>query len=211
MKAPKPEMTSNIKPIEAGTINAICCGLIDLGTQRTEWQGVEKDLPKIMLIFEVDETYEKDGQEYRRNAFAEFTFSLGSKANLRKFLEGWVGKKSDDEWYEFDITELVGKPCLLNIVHTKPNAQGKVYANVASAAPLVKGMQQLEVQGKTSIFDFECEDKDELDEKMKSLPKFVADKIRQSKQYLGFSTPVSVPTEDKGETPINEHDDNLPF
>jgi len=203
MKAPKQE-TISIKPIDEGTINSVCCGIIDLGTQKTEWQGEIKYLPKIMFVFEVDEKYEKDGAIYNRCSYKEFTFSLGDKATLRKFLEGWVGKKTNEEWYEFDFDELIGKPCLLNIVHSTTKS-GNTYANVASAAKLMKGMQPLEQIGTSMKFDFECADKDELDSKIEKLPRFIGDKIRQSKQYLAFTSPAG-----KHEM-IPIQDDKLPF
>ena len=64
--------------------------------------------------------------------------TLNTKANLRKFLEGWQGRAlKDDE--EFDFATLLGSPCVLNLSEGLTGS-GKKFVEVASAARPMKGL-----------------------------------------------------------------------
>ena len=67
-----------------------------------------------------------------------FTASMSEKANLRKLIESWFGKKfpNDEAAADFDCTKLLGYKCLLNVTHTEKGQ--KTYANVANATPIPK-------------------------------------------------------------------------
>jgi hypothetical protein len=77
-------------------------------------------------------------------AVRQFGLSLSEQSHLRPFLEAWRGQKFTDEQLEgFDLEVLIGKPCQLQIIHTKK--EGVTYGNVQGAFPLGKGMLRLEV------------------------------------------------------------------
>lgn len=127
-------------PPEAGTFTAVCCAIIDLGTQVSTFEGESKSARKIMLAFELtdpDAGQRDDGGPHIIRK--RFTASLHPKAGLRKFLESWRGRPFDaQELKGFSLPVLLGKPCLLGIVH---EAKGdKVYANLSSCMKLPKGM-----------------------------------------------------------------------
>jgi hypothetical protein len=62
-----------------------------------------------------------------------------AKGNLRPFVEGFIGTKlHDDEVYNFNLEEVLGEACLLNVVHTEKD--GNTYSNIQGASPLPKGM-----------------------------------------------------------------------
>ena len=64
-----------------------------------------------------------------------FTPSLHEKAALRLFLKQWFGRDvSAEEQNEFDTELLVGKPCLVTIVHNAGN-NGETYANIGLIRP----------------------------------------------------------------------------
>jgi hypothetical protein len=69
-----------------------------------------------------------------------FTASMNAKANLRKFIEGWFGKKfpTDQAAADFDLMQLVDKKCLLNVTHNE--GAERTYANISGASPIPKGM-----------------------------------------------------------------------
>jgi hypothetical protein len=53
--------------------------------------------------------------------------------------EGFMGTKlHDDEAYNFNLEDLLGDVCLLNVVHTEKD--GNTYANIQGASPLPKGI-----------------------------------------------------------------------
>lgn len=43
----------NLPPVEAGTHPAVCYGVIDLGTQRTEYMGEPKDTQQVLILWEL--------------------------------------------------------------------------------------------------------------------------------------------------------------
>lgn len=122
----------------AGTHPAVLIGLIDLGTHEETYQG--KATPpkrKVMLVWELV-TEKMSGMKDSNHVIANrYTFSLASKATLRKVLEDWRGKKyGDDE--EVDISAVLGKSCLLSVNHTQSG--DRTFANVAGVQQVVKGM-----------------------------------------------------------------------
>lgn len=129
------------KPCPAGNHLARCYRVIDLGTQKTSWKGVEQAKKQILL------TWELHGEDPDGNPLVtddgkplvisrRFTPSLGAKATLRAFLIAWRGRDfTDDELQGFNLKNILDKWCMVNITHTHKN--DKTYANVVniSAVP----------------------------------------------------------------------------
>lgn len=122
-------------PIEPGMYAAVCIGVIDLGTQHSEKYGPSS---KVLLQFEIPE--EKviiEGVEQPRTLSKIYTASLGKKANLRRDLDSWRGRAfTKEELNGWDLTNVLGAPCMLNIVHQERG--DRVYANIANISPLPK-------------------------------------------------------------------------
>ena len=75
----------------------------------------------------------------------KYTASLNEKATLRGDLEAWRGKKfTKQELRGFDIEQLVGVNCQLQVVHTTLD-DGRTFANVKAVVPISKGMQKMVV------------------------------------------------------------------
>lgn len=126
------------KPIDEGTYIATCVRVIDLGTQVTTFQGADKLQRKVLIVWEVPEVrVEFDGQEGPALIMKRYTASLSDKANLRKDLESWRGKRfTDDELKGFDLKNLLGHACQIQVLHS---ADGQ-YANIQTIMALPKGM-----------------------------------------------------------------------
>ena len=137
----KNEMERYIVP--AGTHPAICVGVIDCGTQHWEYMGEDKQGHKVRLQWELpnEETWTgDDGVEHARTISTEYTASLHEKSNLRKALVGWRSRDfTEDELAGFDLTSVLGKPCMLSIIH-KTKATGGQYAKVDNVSVLVRGL-----------------------------------------------------------------------
>ena len=133
---------SDFKPVDAGTYVARCYSMVHIGTVEQEYMGEKKDMNKVRITWELPtELYKTEEDEKPFSVSKEFTLSMHEKANLRKFLEGWRGKGfSEDEAKKFDITKLLGVPCMISIIH-KTSKQGKVYAEITSASALPKGLE----------------------------------------------------------------------
>lgn len=120
----------------AGAHAAVLVAIVDLGTQTESYGGETSEAEKIYLAWEIPGEKTKDGASHL--ICAGYTKSLNKKANLRRMIEGWRGKQFDDD-EEFQIVKILGKPCLLQVVHGKSN-NGNNYAKVESVGQLGKGM-----------------------------------------------------------------------
>ena len=129
-----------------GQFSSVCVDLIDLGMKVTNWNGHEKAAQSCVLIFW---TGEKNKMGFAMEVAREFNVSFFEKANLPKFLEAWRGKPFTVEERNagLSLKALVGKPCLLSIVHNVSKNNGKTYANIGAIMPLPKGMPTTSGEG----------------------------------------------------------------
>jgi hypothetical protein len=178
---------SNYEPVEAGTYAARCYSMVYLGTLDEKFQGQEKTLKKVRLTFELPtelKVFKEENGEQPCVLSKEFTLSMHEKSGLRKFLQNWRGKAfTEDEAKKFDITVLLGKPCMLSVIHKTSAANGKTYAEIAGVSTLMKGMaiaQQINPTFEFSVLDWDTE-------KFEMLPQFLKDKVMKSHEYMAMS------------------------
>jgi len=170
--------------LEAGTHLAICVQIIDFGPQRIEYAGQVKEQNKVRLAFEVPAErieYEKDGEKMEGPMMIgkTYTASLFEKATLCQHLEGWRGRKfTDAEKAGFDLTSVLNKPCMLNIVHNE--YQGKTYANIAGISKVIKGMSVPDAENPLISFDFD----DHTPQQLAELPTWMQEKVADGKVLL---------------------------
>jgi len=186
----------------AGNHVAICNAVVDLGIQ--PGSGMYPD-PKhqVYVRFELPTeqiTYTKDGKETTgpMSIGRTFTASMSEKANLRKFIESWFGKKfpSDESAADFDHSALLSKKCLVNVTHTDKGQ--KTYANIANATPIPKGMVADYQQHNPSLFfDLATFDQKAFDKLPEWLQKKINERLSDDKesaektaqdQYMGTSS-----------------------
>lgn len=129
---------SDFKPIPEGSYVATCVRVIDLGTQVSTFKGADKLQRKVLIAWEVpDVQVEFEGEQRPALIQSRYTASLADKATLRKHLEAWRGRKfTDDELRGFDLKNVLGKPCQIQVLHSDDGA----YANVAAIMAIPKGM-----------------------------------------------------------------------
>ena len=134
---------------ESGTTQAVCCAVWDLGLQKTTYMGEEKIQHKVIIAWEIAEKINAPESEYHGKRYIlnkKYTLSLGEKANLRKDLESWRGKKFTAEEVKngFDLEGLYGINCLLGVEHVPDHTDAsKVYANVTAILPPPKGYEKM--------------------------------------------------------------------
>ncbi len=130
---------------------ATCYRIVDLGTQKVEWQGSIKLQPKIIVSWELD-ALTGDGRPF--SVHKRYTFSSHEKANMRQDFESWRGVPfTEEDLGKFRISNLLGKSCLIGIVHNTKN--GKTYANISSIMKLPKGMTPPALVNPMVEFDLE--------------------------------------------------------
>lgn len=159
----KQEEKKEYKIVEAGNHTARCIHLIDLGTQEEIKFGTDDKIlrHKVRIVWEfpnetityIDEKTEKEVTRPLTIA-KTYTATLNEKSNLYKDLVSWRGKEfTPDELNGFELSNIVDKPCLINIVHVKKDE--KTYANISSITPLMKSMVCPDMISEKLIFDLD--------------------------------------------------------
>lgn len=172
------------EPIPEGTYPAVCYALVDLGDQYSEKYG--KASHKCRIIWEVvGETIEVEGKTVNRSISKDYTLSLGKKATLRADLRAWRGREfTREELERFNVRNILGAPCMLNIVHQ--TTENGTYANISGIMALPKGMPKPEQTNQTLYWDFDEFTVD--DEAFSALPEFLQNRIRESQTYQFLTT-----------------------
>lgn len=132
-KAPE----SKFSPCPEGLHPAVCVDVVDMGVQQTPWG----DKHKVCLVFQISELDEDTGKPFEVRGY--YTLSLSEKANLRKHLETWRGRKfTETELQGFDVETVLGANCQLQVIHNITD-DGKVYSNIQAIVPAAKGLPKL--------------------------------------------------------------------
>jgi hypothetical protein len=164
---------------------ARCCRVIDLGTQVNRKFGKRQHLG--WVFFELPNTSRQGGKP--GDAIDPFIIgkryqlSHHEKSNLRLDLESWYGKRFDgkvlDDAGGFDLTKLIGRPALLNVVHSEDGQ----YANIVSVNPLPAGMTCPPAVMPTIVFDLERYDARVFEE----LSEGLKEQIRGSEEWQAIN------------------------
>lgn len=195
------ESGGNFIPVPAGNHPARCFGCVSLGTQDG---GIYPAAFKILLMFEIPgETIERDGKQQPMSVNKEYTLSLNEKANLRHDLDSWRGRPFNaDELKGFEVSNVVGVACLLNVIHRPRVKDGQMQARIASISPLPKGMTVPEIFNPKIKFEVE----DGRSDTFNKLPEWIRKKIEGCEEWI---SPADAPPPAK---PVEDADsDSCPF
>ena len=180
----------------AGAHASRCFRVIDLGTQTFQVLGETKQAHQCLITWELGKTME-DGKPFTINE--KYTVSLTDKSKMRAILESWRGKKfTDVERNGFDLRNILGKVCFLNIVHVTRN--GRDYANVATAIPIPDGITSPAPVNDLLYYSINQHDS----ETFEKIPKFYREMIMKSPEYQMLSMAPAVAGGD-------EPNDDIPF
>jgi len=202
---------SGVRPplIPEDTYHAVCYGVVDLGTQETQFGPKQK-----VIIFweqpdERMDVVDQDGEKISKPRVISnrYTNSIHEKATLGQLLVSWRGRPfTQDERDNFDLFNIIGANCLLGVVH---NPSGDdVYANVGTVVKLMKGMTIKTAEN--PILRYSIEDNG-LD-----IPEgaydWVKDIIKKSAEHRGIDSQTQPEGPDPcGPVPESEDDDGIPF
>ena len=182
-------VTAPSTPAPEGTHCARCVSMIDLGTQKNTFDPSKPDRRMVRISFELADELREDGKPFMVGQ--KFALSMHEKSSLRKQLQSWRGKPfTEEQAKRFDISVLLGIPCLLNIIHSTKEG-GKTYANIASISPLVKGMTAPPQITPSLEFSLSPVDFDQL--VYESLPDFLKEEIAASPEYRALQAPAGQP------------------
>jgi len=174
--------------IPAGNHIARCYEMIHIGTI-IEATGLYagKQVNKVRLSWETpEETHDFGKGPQPFSISQELTLSMHEKASLRKMLEGWRGKAfTEDEAKQFDVSKLLGKPCMLSVIH-RMSAAGNAYVQISSVATLPKGFECPAQVNPSRLLSFDAFDQAIF----AALPEFLRKKIEGSKEYAAMMNPA---------------------
>jgi hypothetical protein len=157
---------SAFKPVPAGNHLARCFRIVDLGTQKSSFEGQEKNLHKIKVYFEVHGDDENGlamitAKNEPMTISKDYTLSWGEMATLRKDLQTWRGKPfSEEERKRFDLKNILGVFGMVNVVHKPKKSGSGVYANISSITPVPNAMKSLLPTGFNKCDMFQIDEPD---------------------------------------------------
>lgn len=206
------------KPVPEGSHMAACFRVIDLGTQRWEYQGEPQVGRKVLLAWELhgeadDGTPLITDEGQPLSVSKKYTLSLGKKANLRADLESWRGRAfTGDELNGFDIGQLLGAPCMITIKQEKKGE--KTYSNVASVTRFPAALKDRKPapENKLQLFDVNAPDMRVFE----VLPEWIKEQISQCQEWAkpkpqSLATAGAAAGKTATGTAFDDMDDDIPF
>lgn len=172
------------EPIAEGTHTAVCDKIIDLGRQVGSEEYGGKISPKVYIGWLVTDEMDENMNPKEKRIGRIYTASLDKKSNLRKDLEAWRGKPfSDEELQDFDLDNVLGTGCMLNVVHVQKN--DKIREQINGIVALPRGMK-LDPPKETLSFVLDETALIAIDE---HIPNWLQDMIRGSVTYKELTQP----------------------
>jgi hypothetical protein len=192
--------------MDAGTYSAVICGIIDLGTQTVEWDGVQKQQPQLLLQIEFpSETYESKGATRTRILSTTVTKSVHEKSTLRKHLTSLFGRNlTSAELDDFELSDLLGKPATVSVIQ-KPKLNGERCASISSIGAPMKGV---DVKATRETY-FDLADPSTY-AAVQELPGWMQEKINQSAEAIASKLTFPLEEDNFSITTDSPPDDN-PF
>lgn len=194
--------SSTIEPVPQGTHLAVCSMLVDLGVQFNK--NYNNQQRKVLIGWEIpEETYTFEGQQKPKMVYNRYTASLNDGSNLRRDLAAWRGRDfTPDELAAFDLHNIVGKSCYINVIHNDSN--GRVYANISSIMALPRGTKGAELSEPALVFDLDTA----VDEDIDKLPDWIQKIVRESETYKNMKSALVPPTPTEL---YDDQDGEIPF
>ncbi len=179
---------------------ARCYQVIDLGMQKGSYKGVDNIKHQVFINWELPNTLMEDGQPFSIAGW--YTVSLNEAANLRAHLESWRGKAfTKDELGGFELENVIGVPCMINVVHNTNDA-GSVRAKISAITPMPEEFEcPAAVNAPVGYF---IATHDEA--VFQSLPEWMHKKINRGNDF-----PDNDQSQPPAIDPLDNPDDDIPF
>jgi hypothetical protein len=182
----------NFELTPEGNHIARCVNVLEIGTiEETTGKFAGKKNKKIRFVFELpnEKRIFKEGEPEEPFLIGiEFTASLSEKANLRRTLESWRGKKfTSEELENFDLIKVLGAPAQVNVIHAVSKSDpNKKYAQISSISQVMKGITCPPAIMEQFAFSFDPFSVAAFEK----VPAWLRDKIRKSDEYRSLPADV---------------------
>jgi hypothetical protein len=205
----------------AGTHVARCVRLVDLGVQKSDYQGEISYRRQVWVAWELPTERMTEGEFVGEPFLVSrfYTQSLHPKSKLRQDLASWRGRDfTDEELQGFDPKSILGKGCLLSVIIGETGR-----ARVSGIMALPKGTPLPEQVTPSLYFSL---DEDYDPEAFEALSKGIRAIVERSPEYQakakpaprGFTTPGQAEAKAASlaavTSPTAEHDwdeEDIPF
>jgi hypothetical protein len=202
-------------PVAPGMHLARCYRIVDMGTQKTEYQGQVKHLQKVMIQFEVhgeddngDALVTSKGEPM--SISKNFTLSLAEKATLRKDLQAWRGRDfTPEELRGFELKNVLGAWAMITAAKSMGN-NGKEYTNIVSINPVpvtIKKAGLPEGFNKLAMFVIENPDM----ELFETFGNGLKEKISSSPEWRARNGDMPASKPGSTGSGFDDMDDDIPF
>ncbi|MDE2020588.1 MAG: hypothetical protein KGJ13_09660 [Patescibacteria group bacterium] len=184
-----------------GTHPARCVKIIDIGTQKGEYQGQANFRRQVIIGWELPNELmtEGDGKGKPFVVSKFYTASLGEKANLRRDLQNWRGREfTTEELAGFHAKNILGKTCMLSLT---ANDKGKTRVTGVMALP--KGMTVPEQVNTSVYFSLDEFNREVFEGLSKGYQKFITASPEYQQILAGGNNPRA--------GSANDMDDDIPF
>jgi hypothetical protein len=204
---------ASFTPVPTGMHLARCYRIVDLGTQKTEFQGTIKYAQKVLIQFEVhgeDETGKPlvTSKNEPMTIGKRLTLSLSEKATLRKDLSNWRGRDfSPEELRGFELKNLLGVWAMISVSRSVGN-NGKEYTNISTINPVPPALKKQGLpQGFNPLGIFSITSPDM--ELFETFSERIKETITTSPEWQGKSNPPkTLPAVPAG---FEDMEDDIPF
>lgn len=126
-----------------GVVQAVLCESVDLGVVDDKFSPGKKKHECVFIWQLAESAGTWMSKEGKRSLFLQskiFRVSLNEKANLRKIVEGMIGKALTlENGKKVELNKLNNTNCMLTI--SKP--ENSSYTKIDAAAPLMKGLTKI--------------------------------------------------------------------
>ncbi len=188
---------ASFDPIPEGAYPARIYSFIHMGTGPGYLGQIQN---KIRLTFEFPtemKVFKEENGPQPMVLSQEYTLSTHEKSQLRKVIEACDPKAlktvGDDGLVDaYDAEQLVGKACLVTVIHKKGKTGDEVYANIGNCTVMPKGMECPLQINPSVVLSYDNFDQEVFDK----LPKFIQEKMQSSYEYQKMNEdPNAVPFE----------------
>jgi len=166
------------QPAPEGTHMCICIGVIDLGTQPSQW-GPRR---QVAISFELIDLGLSESRPFVISRV--FTNSLHEKSSLRAILESWIGSQAIAR-EDFSLAEIVGKPAMITVIHR--HRLNRTFSEIATVSAVPQGVTR-SFTHRSRLITFDI-DTDSID-KLEGMPRWLIERA------TGTTTTPSAPLED---------------
>jgi len=181
----KPKGNTDRFVVPAGLQDAICYGVVHIGTHQEEFKGDKKMRNIIYILYElpsITNTFDEDRGEEPAVISKKFTYTYSERGSLLDWIKTWSnGKINKKNINNFDIDKLVGIGCKLQVMEDEGENGSYSYIKgiIALNDEEKKTLNKNALHNPIMVYSVDEHDP----EKFETLHVWLQNKIKESQEY----------------------------